>query len=41
VRVYRLTATGRKQLREERSKWEQLARAIAGIIAPPAAEGSV
>src|SRR5215468_8859870 len=36
VRVYRLTAAGRKQLVEERSRWEQLARAIAGVMAPPA-----
>jgi PadR family transcriptional regulator PadR len=40
VRVYRLTATGRKQLAAERSKWEQLSEAIAGIMTPPApAEG--
>jgi PadR family transcriptional regulator PadR len=36
VRVYRLTAIGRRQLADERSKWEQLAEAIAGIMAPPA-----
>src|SRR5262250_1277158 len=36
VRVYRLTAAGRKRLVVERSKWEQLADAIAGIMAPPA-----
>ena len=35
VRVYRLTAAGRKQLAAERSKWGQLADAIAGIMAPP------
>ncbi len=35
VRVYRLTAAGRKRLAEERSKWEQLADAIAGIMVPP------
>src|SRR5512132_197197 len=39
VRVYRLTAAGRKQLAAERSKWEQLSEAIAGIMTPPAAEG--
>jgi DNA-binding PadR family transcriptional regulator len=39
VRVYRLTAVGRKQLAAERSKWEQLSEAIAGIMTPPAAEG--
>ena len=38
VRVYRLTVTGRKQLAAERSRWEQLSDAIAGIMAPPAAE---
>src|SRR5262249_1098791 len=36
VRVYRLTAAGRRRLVEERSRWEQLARAIAGVMAPPA-----
>jgi transcriptional regulator len=36
VRVYRLTAAGRKRLVEERSRWEQLARAIAGVMAHPA-----
>ena len=35
VRVYRLTAAGRKQLAAERSRWEQLSEAIAGILAPP------
>ena len=36
VRVYRLTAAGRKQLAAERSKWEQVAEAIALILASPA-----
>ena len=36
VRVYRLTAAGRKQLQEQRSKWERMAQAIAGIFATPA-----
>jgi PadR family transcriptional regulator, regulatory protein PadR len=35
VRVYRLTAGGRKQLRAERSRWEQLSNAIAGILTDP------
>ena len=35
VRVYRLTAAGRKQLISERSRWEQLSEAIAGIMRPP------
>ena len=38
VRVYRLTAAGRKQLDAERSRWEQLSKAMAGIFAPPAPE---
>jgi len=36
VRVYRLTAGGRRQLAAEKSKWAQLAQAIAGIMTPPA-----
>ena len=39
VRVYRLTAAGRKQLAVEHSKWEQLSQAIAGVMQPPLAEG--
>jgi PadR family transcriptional regulator PadR len=39
VRVYRLTASGRKQLAVERSRWERLTEAIAGIMSPPAGEG--
>lgn len=35
VRIYRLTAAGRRQLTAERSKWKQLADAIAGVMAPP------
>jgi PadR family transcriptional regulator, regulatory protein PadR len=38
VRVYRLTTAGRKQLAVERSKWEQLSQAIAGVMQPPLAE---
>jgi len=38
VRVYRLTASGRKQLAAERSRWEQLSEAIAGILTPPVPE---
>ena len=34
VRVYRLTPAGRKQLASERSRWEQINEAIAGIFAP-------
>jgi PadR family transcriptional regulator, regulatory protein PadR len=39
VRVYRLTPAGRKQLAVERTKWEQLSQAIAGVMQPPLAEG--
>jgi PadR family transcriptional regulator, regulatory protein PadR len=35
VRVYRLTAAGRKQLQSERSRWEQLSSAIARIMTGP------
>jgi transcriptional regulator len=38
IRVYSLTAAGRKQLAMERSRWEQLKRAIAGVMQRPAAE---
>ena len=38
VRVYRLTAAGRKQLDAERSRWEQLSQAMAGIFAAPTPE---
>jgi len=34
VRVYKLTAAGRKQLAVERSKWELLSTAIAGVMRP-------
>src|ERR1051326_7623258 len=39
VRVYTLTAAGRKQLAVEKTKWDQLTQAIAGIMRPPATEG--
>lgn len=39
VRVYKLTAAGRKQLAVERTRWEQLTQAIAGVMRAPAAEG--
>ena len=38
VRVYTLTAAGRKQLAAERSKWERLTHAIAALMQPPPAE---
>ena len=38
TRIYRLTAKGRKQLSAERSRWDELAGAIARVLAPPAKE---
>jgi transcriptional regulator len=34
VRVYRLTAKGKKQLDSERLRWAQLSDAIAGVLNP-------
>jgi len=34
ARFYRLTATGKKQLTRERSRWAQLSDAIAGVLQP-------
>jgi len=34
VRVYRLTAAGRKQLESERSRWARICEAIAGVLEP-------
>jgi|SRR5262245_34886264 len=34
VKVYRLTETGKRQLLSERSRWEQLSVAIAGVLNP-------
>jgi PadR family transcriptional regulator PadR len=34
LRVYRLTKSGRKQLVTERSRWERITEAIAGIMNP-------
>ncbi|HEY2822655.1 MAG TPA: PadR family transcriptional regulator [Candidatus Acidoferrum sp.] len=36
VKVYKLTAAGRRQLTEERSRWEQITDAIAGVLNPAA-----
>ncbi len=38
VRIYKLTPAGRSQLAVERSRWEQLSQAIAGLMQPPATE---
>ncbi len=34
AKYYRLTATGRKQLRREHSKWSEFASAVAQIMGP-------
>jgi PadR family transcriptional regulator PadR len=34
VKVYKLTAAGRKRLRQERTRWEQITDAIAGVLNP-------
>src|SRR6476646_5489179 len=39
AKFYRLTAKGRKQLTIETTKWDKLARAIAGILRPAGEEG--
>jgi transcriptional regulator len=38
VRTYRLTAAGRKLLASQRSRWQEFADAIAGILNAPATE---
>ncbi len=35
IRVYRLTASGRRQLASERSRWQKLVDAMAGILSKP------
>jgi len=35
AKFYQLTAAGRKQLAEERSRWTQLSDAIAAVLNPP------
>jgi len=39
VKVYRLTAQGKKQLASERSRWEQLSEAITRALNPRGEEG--
>jgi len=40
VRVYTLTAAGKRQLKAQRSHWEQLSGAIAAILSKPLETGS-
>jgi len=39
VRVYRLTARGKKQLASERSRWADLVQAMTGVLNPGRKEG--
>ncbi len=41
VKVYRLTALGRKQLATERSRWKQVMQGMAGILNPSGEESKV
>jgi PadR family transcriptional regulator, regulatory protein PadR len=36
AKYYTLTAAGKKQLLDERTRWEQVVSAIAGVLSPPA-----
>jgi PadR family transcriptional regulator, regulatory protein PadR len=39
AKYYRLTPAGRKQLARERSRWQQLITAVAGLMRPAGGEG--
>ena len=41
VKVYRLTASGKKQLASERSRWEQVSEAIARALDPQPKESEL
>jgi PadR family transcriptional regulator, regulatory protein PadR len=41
VKVYRLTAVGRRQLASERSRWKQLLEAMSGILDRPGRESEI
>lgn len=40
VKVYKLRAAGRKKLTQERTRWEQITDAIAGVLNPAAKKES-
>lgn len=40
TKVYRLTAEGREQVAEKRSRWEELTKAVAGVLKGPVEEGA-
>jgi transcriptional regulator len=39
AKYYRLTASGKKQLASERSRWAQIVSAVAGVLNPAGNEG--
>jgi PadR family transcriptional regulator, regulatory protein PadR len=39
VKAYRLTTAGKKHLLAERSNWDRMTAAIAGVLQPPEPEG--
>ena len=41
VKIYRLTAAGKKQLSAERSRWSQLLQAMSGILEPRGKESEI
>ena len=41
AKFYRLTAAGRKQLAEQRSRWEQISQAIAAVLNTPKTRSEV
>ena len=40
VKVYTLTAAGKRQLTQERTRWEQITGAVAGVLNPAAKKES-
>jgi PadR family transcriptional regulator PadR len=38
IRVYRLTERGRRRLTDERSRWQRMSDAMAGVLAPHSKE---
>ena len=40
VKVYKLTASGRKRLLQERTRWEQITDAVAGVLNPAKKESA-
>ena len=38
IRVYRLTARGRRRLTDEHSRWRRMSEAMAAVLAPPLEE---